>query len=225
MTIINVSQEDFESEVKKEDTKIVIVDFSATWCIPCVKLGEVLEEVSSELQVNIISWDYAGYGKHKLLDNVKPSEENVYADAEQVFNFVTIQADASDLPVVVYGRSLGSAPAIYITTKFQERINGLIVESGFRSISRVVSDTLHTLFDMFDNESLIKQQRKVPTMFVHGEKDNVVPFEHGKHLHELCACEKKYNFWIPNGHHNDLDSTYREELFIRLRGFIDRLKH
>ena len=185
---------------------------------------DFLKYVSKELCVDIISWDYAGYGQHKLNDTVQPNEANVYKDALNIFDW--IQAHAcyrnGNKPILVFGRSLGSAPAIYVASQRPNAVQGLIVESGFRSISRVVSNTLHNLFDIFDNEKYIKQIQ-MPALFIHGKKDPVVPFAHGECLHELCACEKKYNFWIPNGHHNDLESSYHKEIFIRLNGLIDNL--
>jgi len=184
---------------------------------------DYLKDVSKELNVDVISWDFAGYGLHKTLDNVKPSEENVYDDATKMFAYVQIQADNKNIPIIVYGRSLGSAPAIYVAAKYKNEVAGLVVESGFRSIARVVSNTLHNIYDLFDNELVIQSQTTIPTLFIHGKQDHVVPFSHGQHLYEVCPCEKKYSFWIPNGHHNDIDSTYKSELFIRLNSFIEQL--
>jgi len=180
-----------------------------------------LKELSAELSCDLISYDYAGYGKHKFLDDVKPTEQNVYDDAQTVFEYVQQQG----LPIIIYGRSLGSAPAVYIASQNQNEIKGLVVESGFRSISRVVSNTLHNIFDMFDNEKLMKQQYIVPTLFIHGKKDTVVPFTHGEYLYEICACEKKYKFWLENGHHNDIESRYKSEVLFRLNTFIDLIVH
>ena len=182
-----------------------------------------LKDLSKKLKIDVISWDYAGYGLHRVNDTVKPSEANVYVDSLKMFAYVQIQAEKYNIPIIVYGRSLGSAPAIYVASKHQNDITGLIVESGFRSISRVVSDTLHNLFDLFDNEALIQKQQNVPTLFIHGKKDTVVPFTHGEHLYDLCACKKKYCFWLNDGGHNNIESTYRSEIFIRLNHFIEQL--
>ncbi len=42
----HVNQENFESEVLKSKTPI-LVDFFATWCGPCRMLGPVLEKISN----------------------------------------------------------------------------------------------------------------------------------------------------------------------------------
>ena len=45
--IKKIEKEDFEKEVLK-NSKMVVVDFFATWCGPCQMLMPVLEEISKE---------------------------------------------------------------------------------------------------------------------------------------------------------------------------------
>jgi thioredoxin 1 len=49
MSIINVSDAEFEKNVLKSD-KPVIVDFWAEWCGPCKQFGPVFEEVSNNVK-------------------------------------------------------------------------------------------------------------------------------------------------------------------------------
>lgn len=46
--ITHINEVDFEQEVLEEE-KLVIVDFSAQWCMPCRMLSSVLESISEEL--------------------------------------------------------------------------------------------------------------------------------------------------------------------------------
>ena len=62
MTTKNITDESFESEVLKSD-KPTLVDFWAEWCGPCKQIGPILEEISTEMQDQII------IAKHNIDDN------------------------------------------------------------------------------------------------------------------------------------------------------------
>lgn len=47
MAVVNITNENFESEVLNSD-KPVLVDFWATWCGPCRMQGPIVEELSNE---------------------------------------------------------------------------------------------------------------------------------------------------------------------------------
>jgi len=50
---INLTDENFEAEIKKQE-KPVLVDFFAVWCEPCAMLAPILEKVTEELKDKII---------------------------------------------------------------------------------------------------------------------------------------------------------------------------
>ena len=54
MATVNVTDENFESEVIKAG-KPVIVDFWAEWCGPCKQIGPILEEISNEMSEVVIA--------------------------------------------------------------------------------------------------------------------------------------------------------------------------
>lgn len=49
MALKIIEEKDFEKEVRKND-KVVLVDFFATWCMPCKMLGPVLEQVAKQTE-------------------------------------------------------------------------------------------------------------------------------------------------------------------------------
>ena len=69
MTTIKVTDESFESEVLKSD-KLTLVDFWAEWCGPCKQIGPILEEISTEMQDQVI------VAKHNIDDN--PNQPSKY---------------------------------------------------------------------------------------------------------------------------------------------------
>lgn len=49
----NLTDENFESEIKKIE-KPVLIDFFAVWCDPCSMLAPILEKVADELEDKIV---------------------------------------------------------------------------------------------------------------------------------------------------------------------------
>ena len=52
MSIIALNKENFEKVINENE--MVVVDFWAPWCMPCRMLGEVLNEVSQEMDNLVI---------------------------------------------------------------------------------------------------------------------------------------------------------------------------
>jgi thioredoxin 1 len=77
--IVQLSEENFESEVLKAD-KPVIVDFWAEWCGPCRMLAPIIEQIAGENQ-----------------DKVKVCKANTDECAEQAAKFGVMS-----IPTVVF---------------------------------------------------------------------------------------------------------------------------
>jgi hypothetical protein len=57
-------------------------------------------------------------------------------------------------------------------------------------------------------------------LFIHGDRDEIIPIELGKQLYEL-AREPKSFYLVPGADHNDLYQVGGKPYFKRLRQFID----
>jgi len=54
-------------------------------------------------------------------------------DSHVIFEYISDWLDEGDFtgPLIIMGRSLGSAPALELAEQYKDRIDGLIIDSGF----------------------------------------------------------------------------------------------
>ena len=68
--------------------------------------------------------------------------------------------------------------------------------------------------DIFTNEDKVPKIKNFPCLIVHGTVDNVVPYNHGKHLYDLLkkthSDEEKVELYSVDGcGHNDIEYRRR----------------
>ncbi|CCW66149.1 unnamed protein product [Phytomonas sp. Hart1] len=156
----------------------------------------ILRWLSILLQVDIIGYDYRGYGFSKnpqAKTPFGPTESSVYVDADCIYEQV-LALGYHPSQIFLMGRSLGGGPACYLAEKHHQSIAGLILESTFSSCIRVVSASFLPFcfgwLDMFRNVDRIKTITGCPILFIHGKKDNVVPIRCSQLL-MLIALKKR----------------------------------
>jgi fermentation-respiration switch protein FrsA (DUF1100 family) len=120
--------------------------------------------------------------------------------------------------IVLYGRSLGSGPSIYAAST--RKVSGLIIQSGFLSVITTRLPIRIPYFDVFLNEDVIAAC-PCPSLFIHGTKDSVVPFEHGHKLSRL-ASHLWGTCWLHGAGHNNIDNNdhYRDEMMQSIQHFL-----
>ena len=113
-------------------------------------------------------------------------------------------------PLIVMGRSLGSASALELASNCATRIEGLIIESGFAWAEPLLQllgvDTHRIGFDEasgFANTDKIRSFSK-PTLLIHAEFDHIIPYTNGKALYEACGATDKTLLKITDANHNDI---------------------
>mmetsp|Transcript_8472 Transcript_8472/g.10710 ORF Transcript_8472/g.10710 Transcript_8472/m.10710 type:complete len:288 (+) Transcript_8472:120-983(+) len=178
-----------------------------------------LKCLSKRLNVNILAYDYTGYGESEGT----PSEENCYADIDAAYEHLTSFRETDPRDIVLYGRSVGSGPSTFLAAKLSnegEELGGLILECPFKSVMRVVADVGCTVMnDRFPNIDRISTVR-CPTLIIHGTEDRMIPIDHGAALHE--AIEEEFRaepYWAVGKGHNDLDYNF-DPLIIKMKQFL-----
>lgn len=166
---------------------------------------------------NALAYDYRGYGTSEG----RASERNSYEDAETAYNYLTGELKIAPEKIIIHGRSLGAAVAIDLAAR--KKCGGLVVESAFVSAFRVLTRYPIFPFDKFQNLDKIKQI-KCPALFIHGKKDEIIPFRHGEMLF-AAANEPKSALWLDEARHNNVFSSGRQVYLQALKDFAGKLKN
>ncbi|GAA0164839.1 hypothetical protein Leryth_011029 [Lithospermum erythrorhizon] len=180
------------------------------------QMQELYIELRAHLRVNIMSYDYSGYGG----SSGKPTEFNTYYDIEAVFNCLENEYGINQENVILYGQSVGSGPTMHLASRLRT-LRGVVLHSAILSGIRVLYPVKMTFwFDIFKN---IDKVRNVtcPILVIHGTHDEIVNFSHGKRLWEL-SLDKYDPLWVEGGGHCNLE-TFPE--YIRhLRKFVHAME-
>ncbi|MGB8275112.1 MAG: alpha/beta hydrolase [Alphaproteobacteria bacterium] len=154
-----------------------------------------------EAGLGVLLAGYRGYGGNPG----RPSEEGLYADARAALRFLAGQGIEPER-VVLYGESLGSGVAVHLA--FETRVRAVVLEAPFSSIPDIAARRFPfapvdwLVLDRFDSRSKIARIG-VPVLFLHGERDMVVPIESAERLFEAAASPKQFARF-PRADHNDL---------------------
>lgn len=180
------------------------------------QMRDLFIELRAHLRVNIMSYDYSGYGR----STGKPSELNTYYDIEAVYNLLRNEYGFKQEDLILYGQSVGSGPTTHLASKLQ-KLRGVVLHSAILSGLRVLYPVKVTFwFDIFKNIDKIRYVN-CPVFVIHGTEDEIVDCSHGKRLWELSK-EKYDPLWVKGGGHCNLE-TYPEYIKY-LRKFINAME-
>ena len=176
---------------------------------------DLLKLLHDKVGVNIFIFDYRGYGKSQG----RPTEDGTYRDAHGAFDYLRSRPDIEADKIVVFGQSLGGAIAVDMACR--NRFMGLILESTFTSLVDIFEMPLEAFHVKYDSYSKIKRIH-VPLLVLHGDHDDVVPFESGYMLYKAANEPKKFCA-IAGALHNDTYIVGGEGYFAEIKEFISGL--
>ena len=192
--------------------------------------GEVVsdyDEVAplyNKKRLNIVVADYRGYG----VSGGFPTLAALVGDAHILFRAVTGELAVRGFRphLWVMGRSLGSISALELASKHQEAIRGLIIESGFTSVVRIIKHLGIPVEDApleeIDQEcvDMVKGIR-LPTLIIHGEWDTLVPRKEAEELYRDLGAANKELLVIPSADHNNVLLVGFDTYFRALQTFTE----
>ena len=184
------------------------------------RLGN-FRRLHDKVKSNVFAVDYRGYGRSEGT----VSEQGTYRDAEAALRHLRARHDIDAKNIVIFGQSLGAAVAAELAGR--EECLALILEAPFASIREMarvafpwlpIGPLIRTRYDVSETIKRVK----APILILHGDRDEVVPFEQGKQVF-ASAPEPKEFYTITGSHHNDTYVVGGDAYFATLKTFIEKV--
>lgn len=172
-----------------------------------------------ELNINVFIFDYRSYGRS---EGSLPDEKTIYIDSRAAYQFLLQKKNILKENLIFFGRSLGGAMAVEMAQEFG--CAGLIIESSFPS----AKDMARRMFPFLPVQYIMKTKfdsgRKIKNidckkLFIHGNRDTIVPFELGKKLFDAAPGPKTF-YEIEGADHNDTYVVGGSRYFEVINDFI-----
>lgn len=169
------------------------------------------------LKVNLLAFDYRGYGRSEG----EPSEKGLYRDVRAAYRHLMGPLGQEPERLLLFGHSLGGAVAIDAAQDCPAA--GLIVQSSFTDVRAMARSFFPQLPIHLLARNQFRSAEKVgglalPKLFIHGTADGTVPLNLGRELFARAA-EPKELMEVPNAGHNDLHRHGGVAYFRRLNRF------
>jgi len=187
-----------------------------------------LGAVYNQMGINLLAVDYRGYGR----SGGKPTVTTMMQDCHVIFHFVRkwLQQNNFTGPILLMGRSLGSASVLELAATYKNLVDGLIVESGFTYAGPLLT-LLGIDFEAlgfreekgFRNVDKIKNFDK-PTLIIHAEFDHIIPYSDGQTLHDACQSGDKKILKISGANHNDIFMRGPQEYLAAVKNIVETVK-
>lgn len=181
----------------------------------------------NQLDINFMAADYRGYGR----STGRPTVTSMMRDCHLIFDFTTkwMQDNGFSGPLILMGRSLGSASALELAARYKSEIDGLIVESGFAYAGPLLTLLGVNLRAMgfkeeagFGNVDKISQFPR-PTLIIHAEMDHIIPFSDGQALYDASRAEDKRLLRIPGANHNNIFMLGLTQYMQEIKALAERV--
>lgn len=161
---------------------------------------------------NIYFINLSGYGS----STGKPSESVFYQNGLDVYDYIVNQENTKPDTIILMGRSLGSAVALYVNAN--RKVKALLLVTPFDKLSNLVPGLLKYLFPTtltlkhkFDNLSYI-ESIKNKILILAASHDEVIPTKSTMTLHKTCDVNAKCTVIDDTNHQTISNEIYFEEI-------------
>ena len=193
--------------------------------------GEVVsdyDEISlfyHQKRLNLVVADYRGYGASTGIPTLTDLAHDSHVILKEVEAELSRRNLRSDLRVM--GRSLGSISALELAFEHQRTLKGLVIESGFPSVVRIMTHLgmrAHGLGLEKIDQACLERIEKIflPALIIHGEQDLLVPLQNARDLYHHLGTQEKELLILPSATHNDIMLVGFKDYFKALRRFVEK---
>jgi len=158
-------------------------------------------KVFTRIGIGVFLIEYPGYGRSEG----SPSQKSISHAFNAGYDYLVSRKDVDPNRIILFGRSLGGGAVCALASN--KPSCALILQSTFTSVTAFASRFLAPGFlvrDPFDNLSVVSTYTG-PVLIMHGKKDDIIPFSHGKALYDKCL---KGKFIVYDCSHNDCPPDY-----------------
>ena len=156
----------------------------------------------TKLGLGLLMVEYPGYGRSAG----RPSQESITQIFIAAYDTLASRKDIDSGRIILFGRSLGGGAVCALAAKRPSK--ALILMSTFTSVRSFAIRYLVPKFlvrDPFDNLEVVRNYNG-PILILHGRRDGVIPYSHGKKLHKAAPHSK---FITYDAGHNDCPPDWR----------------
>ncbi len=187
-----------------------------------------IAEIYNRMGTSFLPVDYRGYGR----SSGSPTVTGMMRDCHAIFEFVLGYRARNKLtgPVIIMGRSLGSASALEIASTYPDRTDGLVIESGFAFIMPLLKLLgVDRSLSGFSESTYFSHIEKIasytkPTLIIHAERDHIIPYGDGLALYNASQSEQKKMLTIKGANHNNIYQLGLDEYMQAMAKFVKSLK-
>lgn len=171
----------------------------------------------------VFAIDFRGYGK----STGKPSHLNIASDAKFIFDKIIEKDEFKNLPIIIYGASMGTQIASKIAKDNQDKIAGLILDGTISSFTDMamlsVPEEQKQMIAQFvtspySAKNDIKEIKNLPKLFIHSKEDTSVPFAQGDTVFNNAQEPKE--LWIFEGKHLESATKYPQIFIQKINNLI-----
>ena len=170
--------------------------------------------------------DFRGYGK----SGGTPTHLNIAKDAQLVMDKLKEQQIFEDLPLLIYGASMGTQIATKMAKDNAAMVDGIVLDGTISSFTDMallsVPPEQHAMIRQYVKSPYaakwdIKACPAMPKLFIHSKEDKSVPIYQAREVFKNAPDPK--TFWMYEGGHLQAAAKHPEMLCQKLDALVSQI--